>query len=107
MAITTDVIEATVAEESKKEPEAPAAKNTSPQAAWNAMSSGQKGAMAIRILVQIVAISWTLNDIRHRPAEKIKGNKKLWMFLAFSSFGNRQVLVPVGPIAYILFGRKR
>jgi hypothetical protein len=38
-------------------------------------------------------------DLAHRPASQIKGNKRVWAVFAF--------VQPVGPLAYLLFGRKR
>ena len=35
----------------------------------------------------------------HRPADEIKGDRRLWTAVSFVNF--------VGPIAYFLFGRKR
>jgi hypothetical protein len=42
--------------------------------------------------------AWALWDIRHRPADKIKGSKRWWTLAA--------LVQPVGPIAYFVFGRK-
>ena len=42
-----------------------------------------------------------LADIYRRPAEEIRGSKRLWSLVAFANF------MGIGPIAYFLFGRKR
>jgi hypothetical protein len=41
----------------------------------------------------------TLVDIRRRPADQIKGSKRMWSALAFVNI--------IGPIAYFVFGRRR
>jgi hypothetical protein len=40
-----------------------------------------------------------LADIYRRPAEEIRGDKRLWAVVAFVNF--------VGPVSYFLFGRRR
>jgi len=50
-------------------------------------------------VIQFALMAWTLWDLAHRPADQIKGKKRLWVMAAF--------VQPVGPIAYLLFGRKR
>lgn len=52
-----------------------------------------------RGIINLGLTMWAVNDIRHRPAEEIKGQRKVWMIAAFAP--------PIGPIAYLVFGRKR
>jgi hypothetical protein len=70
-----------------------------PNARWRELSSGQKRAVVISGAVQFGLLAAALADIRRRPAEEIRGNKKLWAVLAFVNY--------VGPIAYFLVGRRR
>ena len=41
----------------------------------------------------------TLIDLKRRPAEQIKGSKRMWTALAFVNI--------IGPLAYFAFGRRR
>jgi hypothetical protein len=50
-------------------------------------------------MVNLVLVILAVRDIRHRRDDEINGNRKRWMLAAFAP--------PVGPIAYLLFGRKR
>jgi Phospholipase_D-nuclease N-terminal len=66
---------------------------------WKDLSSGRKRRIAIQGMIQVALAAWALWDIRHRPADRIKGSKRLWTLAAF--------VQPVGPVAYFLFGRKK
>jgi hypothetical protein len=70
-----------------------------PNKGWKDLSSKQKGAVVLSGAVQLGLLAAALADIRRRPAEEIRGNKKLWVPLAF--------VIYVGPIAYFLLGRRR
>lgn len=65
---------------------------------WSDLSRGQQVATVLSSIVQIALMAAALWDIRHRPAEQLKGSKAAWTAAAFVNF--------VGPIAYFLFGRK-
>ena len=49
-------------------------------------------------LINLVLMILTVRDIRKRSDDEIKGNRKLWLLAAFAP--------PIGPIAYLIFGRK-
>ena len=66
---------------------------------WNELSPQKQLTISLVGLVQVALLGAALVDIRRRPAEQIKGSKKLWTLVAFINF--------VGPIAYFVFGRKR
>ncbi len=70
-----------------------------PNERWSELSSGQKRVVVLSGAVQLGLLAAALADIRRRPAEEIRGNKKLWAALAFVNY--------VGPIAYFLVGRRR
>jgi hypothetical protein len=53
----------------------------------------------VKGLINIALISLAVRDIRKRRADEIKGNRKVWLAAA--------CLPPFGPIAYLVFGRKR
>ena len=65
---------------------------------WSDMSRGQQVATIVTSLVQVGLLAAALWDIRHRPADQIKGTKAAWTAASFVNFA--------GPIAYFLFGRK-
>lgn len=66
---------------------------------WGEMSSAQRAGIIIPGMIQIVLLVAALWDLRHRPAEEVRGDKRLWVGLSFINF--------VGPISYFIFGRKR
>ena len=43
-------------------------------------------------------------DLQGRPAADINGDKRLWAALVFATVGIGRVLLPVGAVAYALFG---
>jgi hypothetical protein len=66
---------------------------------WQSMSGKQRGRIIAQGVIQFALLIWTLWDLRHRSADKIKGSKRFWTLFAF--------VQPIGPISYLLFGRKR
>src|SRR6476646_6267114 len=68
-----------------------------PRKKWKDLSSAQRTSIVAQVAIQCALLIWALWDISHRPANKIKGDKRLWTLAAF--------VQPVGPIAYFLFGR--
>jgi hypothetical protein len=69
------------------------------QKQWKDLSASQRGGIVFLGAVQLTLLIAALVDIYRRPAEKIRGNKKLWVLVSFVNI--------VGPLAYFLFGRKR
>lgn len=66
---------------------------------WSDLAPQQQAAISAVGLIQVALLGAALLDIRRRPADQIKGSKKLWTLIAFINF--------VGPIAYFVLGRKR
>ena len=66
---------------------------------WRELTTGQRIAGTLGAVLQITLLAAALWDLRHRPADEINGDRRLWTAVAFVNF--------VGPIAYFLFGRKR
>lgn len=66
---------------------------------WSELSTATRARIVVLGIIQITLMVAALVDIRKRPAEQIKGSKKLWTALAFVNW--------IGPIAYFLIGRKR
>jgi hypothetical protein len=70
-----------------------------PQKRWEDLSGVQRGAIVLSGAVQLGLLAAALADIYRRPAEEIRGTKRLWTVAVFINY--------VGPISYFLFGRKR
>ncbi len=70
-----------------------------PKKRWEDLSGVQKGAIVLSGAVQLGLLLVALVDIYRRPAEEIRGAKRLWVAAAFINY--------VGPISYFLFGRRR
>lgn len=66
---------------------------------WKDIPVKQKRRIAFMSLVELVLTIIALWDLSHRPASQVKGKKFMWALLAF--------VQPIGPISYLLFGRKR
>jgi hypothetical protein len=66
---------------------------------WSDLSPQKQLTISVVGLLQVALLTAALIDIRRRPAQQIKGSKKLWTLVAFINF--------VGPITYFVFGRKR
>lgn len=66
---------------------------------WSDLSARQKTMVLTMGSVQISLLLAALADIYRRPAEEIRGNKRVWTAVSFVNF--------VGPISYFFFGRRR
>lgn len=66
---------------------------------WSDLSTQQRIIIIVGGVIQALLLGATLLDLRRRPAEQIRGPKKLWFGLAFVNY--------IGPISYFMFGRKR
>ena len=66
---------------------------------WSQLTTGQRIAGTFAAVLQLGLLVAALWDIWHRPADEIKGDRRVWTAVSFVNF--------VGPIAYFLFGRKR
>ncbi len=65
---------------------------------WSDLTTNQKLGIIILGTIQFMLLGAALWDIRSRPADEIKGSKRLWTAAAFINF--------FGPIAYFLFERR-
>ena len=70
-----------------------------PNKRWGDLSSTQRKAVVLSGVVQLGLLAAALADIYRRPAQEIRGDKRLWAVVAFVNY--------VGPISYFLFGRRR
>jgi hypothetical protein len=66
---------------------------------WSELSDRSRRLITVLGIVEGILLVATLVDIRRRPAEEIKGSKRMWTALAFVNI--------IGPIAYFAFGRRR
>jgi|GEM_PF-182892 len=65
---------------------------------WSELGKGSRGLIVAAGVVEAVRLVATLIDNRRRPADRIKGSKRMWPALAFVNIA--------GPIAYITVGRR-
>ena len=65
---------------------------------WYKLSTPTKARIVALGIVQVLLLAAALWDISQRPAEEIKGNKPMWVGLAFVNY--------IGPLAYFLLGCK-
>ncbi len=65
---------------------------------WSDLSTGSKVALIVLTMVQLSLLVAALWDLARRPAEEIRGSKRLWMGVVFINW--------VGPLAYFAVGRK-
>lgn len=66
---------------------------------WSDLDPRAKAALVVGSLVELVLTTVALRDLKRRPSSQVRGPKFLWRLLAF--------VQPVGPIAYLLLGRRR
>ena len=65
---------------------------------WSDLSRGQRVAIIAGSIVEVILTSVALADLARRPSAEVRGPKVLW--------GLGCVIQPVGPIAYLVFGRR-
>ena len=66
---------------------------------WSELSTRNRRLMAVAGVIEVVLLAATLIDLKRRPADQIRGSKRMWRALAFINV--------IGPIAYFTFGRRR
>ncbi|GAA1699896.1 hypothetical protein GCM10009733_112040 [Nonomuraea maheshkhaliensis] len=66
---------------------------------WNEMSKRRQGTLIALASVEVVLTTVAAVDLRVRPAGDVRGRKGLWWVAIF--------VQPVGPVAYLLWGRQR
>ena len=69
------------------------------QKRWSDLSDSQRAAVVVGGAVEIVLTAVALRDLRRRPRTLVRGPKFVWSLACF--------VQPVGPIAYLLVGRRR
>ena len=71
----------------------------SSRAKWGEMSPARRTGLVITGLIQFSLLAAALWDLRRRPQEMVRGDKRLWVGLSFINY--------FGPISYFVFGRIR
>lgn len=66
---------------------------------WADLSPGAKVALVVGSAIELVLTTVAARDLRSRARSEVRGPKFVWSLLL--------VVQPVGPIAYLLFGRRR
>lgn len=66
---------------------------------WSDLTAAQRGAITILAVTELIAKIVMLADIRRRPANLIRGPKRLWRAAA--------AVNTLGPLAYFTFGRRK
>ena len=72
-----------------------------PGVPWRDRTNKQRVRMILQGGIQLALLTAALWDIRRRPADQIKGSKRMWALVSGVNF------LGLGPIAYFLFGRRR
>ena len=65
---------------------------------WSELSTGAKALIVVGAAVELVLTTVALKDLRSRTRDEVRGPKWLWRLVTF--------VQPVGPIAYLLLGRR-
>lgn len=65
---------------------------------WRDLTPTQRRAIVGAGAVQLSLMVAALRDLRRRPAEQIRGSKRIWFGASFVNF--------IGPLAYFAVGRK-
>jgi hypothetical protein len=66
---------------------------------WADLSPKQRRLIVAAGVAQYSLLAAALIDLKRRPAEQVKGDKRLWAVASCASF--------LGSIGYLVFGRKR
>lgn len=66
---------------------------------WSELSPTARTAIVGLGAVEVVLTTVAMRDLRRRDAAAVRGPKALWKALS--------VVQPVGPVAYLLWGRRR
>ena len=66
---------------------------------WSDLSPGQRKLIGAAAAAELTLKAAALLDLRRRPAEQVRGSKKLWAAL--------QVVNLIGPVSYFAFGRRK
>ena len=63
------------------------------------MSERQKKILAVALVIHLIMLSLTWRDLSRRPAEGVRGKKRMWRLASLMNTS--------GSVTYWLFGRRR
>ncbi len=66
---------------------------------WSDLSPTSRAGVIALALAELVLTTVAMRDLKRRPRAQVRGPKWLWRLVA--------VVQPVGPIAYMVLGRRR
>lgn len=66
---------------------------------WRDLSASQRTAIVVAGAAEVVLTVGALRDLAQRPAGQVRGSKWIWALVC--------LIQPVGPPAYLRFGRRR
>jgi len=66
---------------------------------WSELSTRGRCLVAAAGVIEVTLLLAALIDLKRRPADEIRGSKRMWTALAFVNL--------FGPIAYFTYGRRR
>ena len=65
---------------------------------WRDLSTGQRAGIVAAGAAELVLTAVSVRDLARRPAKQVRGPKWLWMLM--------MPVQPMGPIGYLLLGRR-
>ena len=65
---------------------------------WRDLSTGQRAGIVATGAAELVLTAVSVRDLARRPAKQVRGPKWLWMLM--------MPVQPMGPISYLLLGRR-
>ncbi len=65
---------------------------------WSDLSPAQQAAIVVGGAAELALTTYAGRDLVHRPSSAVRGPKVLWLLA--------MVVQPLGPIAYLLVGRR-
>lgn len=63
------------------------------------LSAGQRRLLVAAAAAELTLKAAALIDLRRRPADQVRGPKRLWVALMFVNL--------IGPVSYFAFGRRK
>jgi len=66
---------------------------------WADLSPSQRASIVLGAIAELILTSIALRDLARRPPEEVRGWKPVWVLTCF--------VQPIGPILYLLVGRRR
>jgi hypothetical protein len=81
------------------ETQTPPARQPGQKKRWSDFSPRQQTAIILGGIAELIITTIAVRDLRRRPTRQVRGWKFFWLLAC--------AVQPVGPIAYLLVGRRR